>query len=139
VADDGELEALLTNDAVEEATPLLCGLKVTVKFALCPAAITTGNESPVIVNSELPTVAEETVTLAPVALSVPVCVPLCPTVTLPALMVAGVTLNWPWGAPVADPVSEMVRFEFEASDAMAALPLTLLRVCGAKVTLRAAL
>jgi hypothetical protein len=48
----------------------------------------TGNESPLTENSEgfAPLMLTEvTDTLAPVALSVPVCVPLVPTTTLPAL------------------------------------------------------
>ena len=36
VADDGEFVALLTNETVDDATPLLCGVKVTVKFAVWP-------------------------------------------------------------------------------------------------------
>jgi hypothetical protein len=70
VAGVGEFEALLVNDALTEATPLAWGVNVTEKFALCPAGMVTGR--PVITNSALPTLADETVTLAPVAFRVPV-------------------------------------------------------------------
>ena len=91
----GAFDALLSNEADTEARPLVWGVNVTVKFALCPAARVTGNEIPLIVNSELPTLTEDTVTLAPVALSVPVWLPLVPTVTLPTLIGLGLALNCP--------------------------------------------
>ena len=72
VADVGEFEASLLNEALTEARPLVCGVNVTEKFMLWPAAMVTGNASPLIANSELFTLTDETVTLAPVALSVPV-------------------------------------------------------------------
>lgn len=67
----GEFDALLTKDAVIEARPLVCGVKATVKFTLCPAAIVTGNERPLMENSEPPRLTEDTVTLDPVAESAP--------------------------------------------------------------------
>jgi hypothetical protein len=70
VADVGEFDALLLNEAPTEARPLVWGVNVTEKFALCPAGIVTGR--PLTTNSELPTLTEETVTLAPAAVSVPV-------------------------------------------------------------------
>jgi hypothetical protein len=70
VAGVDEFEALLVNDALTEATPLAWGANVTVKFALCPAGMVTGK--PLITNSALPTLTEETVTLAPAAFRVPV-------------------------------------------------------------------
>jgi hypothetical protein len=91
--ESGELEALLTNETLEEATPLDCGVKVMVKLALCPAAIVTGKESPLMENSELATSAAETTMLAPVALRVPVWEPVVPTTTLPTAIVEGLTLN----------------------------------------------
>jgi hypothetical protein len=71
VTEVGEFEALLLNEAATEATPLAVGVNVTVKFTLCPAASVTGNEMPLIANSALPTLTEDTVTLETVALSVP--------------------------------------------------------------------
>ena len=72
VAVEGESEALLVNDTVVEDAPLACGANVTVKSTLCPAARITGKDKPLIENSELPTSTAVTVTLAPVAASVPV-------------------------------------------------------------------
>jgi len=50
------------------ALPEDCGEKVTVTGTLCPAAIVTGREIPVSENSAVLRLADETVTLAPVAL-----------------------------------------------------------------------
>ena len=132
----GEFDALLSKEAATEARPLVCGVNVTVKFALCPADIVTGNEIPLMANSELPTLTEDTVTLALVALSVPVWLPLVPTVTLPTLIVAGMALNCPAAGPVADPLKIMFRFGLEAFEAIATLPLKLPDDAGAKVTLK---
>jgi hypothetical protein len=66
------LEASLVNVTGTDARPLLRGAKVTVKPTLCPAAITAGNESPLMVNSELPALADKTDMLEPVAVSFPV-------------------------------------------------------------------
>ena len=67
----GEFEALLTNVTLAEAVPVDCGVKVSVKEAFWPAASVNGNVIPLTVNSELFEDAEETVTLAVLALSVP--------------------------------------------------------------------
>src|SRR5271169_2674944 len=64
----GDLAALLTNDAVPDAAPVACGVNVTVRGRLLPAATVSGNEIPLSVNSELLRFTEEMVTLAPVAL-----------------------------------------------------------------------
>ena len=68
----GEFEALLANVTVAEAVPVDCGVKVSVKEAFWPAASVRGKEIPLTVNSELLEDTEETVTLAALALSVPV-------------------------------------------------------------------
>ena len=65
-----ESVALLENDRVPDAAPLLCGVKATLTVMLCPAGIVNGNDIPCSANSELLLVAEETVTLLPLALSV---------------------------------------------------------------------
>ena len=67
-----ELEASLANVMFAEAVLYACGAKVTVNEAVCPAAILSGNATPVIENSELSAPAEETVTAASVALSIAV-------------------------------------------------------------------
>ena len=108
----GEFEALPAKEALADAVPLACGVKVKVKGALWPAAMVKGNASPLRTNSEVLTVAEETVTLAPVALRVPVKLLLLPTTTLPKAIVVGVRASWP--AAVPEPDREMVRVEFAA-------------------------
>lgn len=133
-AADGELEALLTNEALVEAAPLDCGVNITVKLTLWPADKVNGNVRPLIENSELPTSTEDTTTLAPVTLKVPVCDPLVPTVTSPILTVDGLTFSCPEEAPIAEPLKAMLRMGFEASDAMAMVPLTLPVDCGANMT-----
>jgi len=89
----GEFDALLVNVRVALAVPVDCGVKVTVKPALWPAAIVTGSDKPLNTNSELLEFAELTVTLAPVALIDPADCPLEPTTTFPIFMVVGETPN----------------------------------------------
>jgi hypothetical protein len=125
---------LLAKETVVEAAPLDCGANVTVKVALCPAARVTGNESPLIENSELPTSAEETTTLAPVAVSVPVWDPLFPTVTLPRAMVDGLTLSCPEEDPTADPLKLTFKLGFDAFDVIETLPVKFPEDCGANLT-----
>ena len=55
-----------------DVLPLTCGANVSVKGTLCPAAIVRGSVTPLNANSELLELAEETVTLEPLALSAPV-------------------------------------------------------------------
>ena len=61
-----------------------------------------------------------------------------PTVTLPRAIVAGLTLNLPWVAPTADPVSKMLRLESAALEAITTLPLSFPAAAGAKVTVNEA-
>lgn len=71
----GELEPLLANEAVADAPPVAPGVNVTVNDTGWLVVTVTGNERPLIENSEgfVPLkLTEETDTLAPVALSVPV-------------------------------------------------------------------
>ena len=78
----GEFEAVLENKRDPDRVPLLCGVKATLKDMLCPDAIVTGNEAPVKTNWELLLEGEETVTLAPVALTVIGKVSVVPTGTV---------------------------------------------------------
>jgi hypothetical protein len=74
VATLGELEPLPANEAVAEAAPVAPGVNATVKDTGWLVVTVTGNESPLIENSEGLTplkLTEETDTLAPVAVSVP--------------------------------------------------------------------
>ena len=75
VAGVGELEAVLVNEADAVAAPVAPGVNVTVKVTGWLVVTVTGNDRPLIENSEafVPLrLTEETVTLAPVALSVAV-------------------------------------------------------------------
>ena len=130
----GEFVALLMNEAVADAAPLACGVNVTVNDLLPPAEMVKGNESPLRANSEVLTLAEDTVTLAPVAFSVPVRLALDPTVTLPKFSVAGVTDNCPAAVPVPDRGTD--KFGFDPLDTTAMLPLTAPAEVGAKVALK---
>ena len=87
--------ALLVTVSVALADPTAVGLKVIVKGTLCPAAIVTGSESPLIVNAELVILVAETVTLAPLADRLPEAVPLEPSTTLPTASVEGEMLSCP--------------------------------------------
>ena len=128
-------EALLVNVSVALAAPVVVGLKVTVNEALWPAGMVTGSESPLTLNAELLVLAPVTVTLAPLAVSIPDELPLVPTTTLPRSMVVGATASCPTAAvPVPD--KEMVRVGFEALDVMVRLPLALPADDGANDTLK---
>jgi len=83
--------ALLVKVSVAVCAPVVVGLKVTLNDALCPAANVNGRESPLTVNAELFDITELTVTLLPLALNVPVAVPLLPSGTSPTAIVVGVT------------------------------------------------
>lgn len=100
--------------------------------ALLPAVMVLGSVSPLMVNSEVLMVADDTVTLDPVAFRVAVSALLAPTVTVPKLSEVGFTVNCPGTNP--EPVREIVRFGLEPSDVTAMLPVALPLVVGAKVT-----
>ena len=129
---------MLVKVRVALATPVAVGVKVTVNGTLLPAAIVVGNDSPLMVNTELLELAAVIVTLAPVALSVPVPVPFVPTTTLPIAIVKGDTVSCPVAAvPVPD--SGMVKVGFEAFEVIVTVPLKLFAVPGANVTLKVVL
>jgi len=80
-------------------------------------------------------VAEETVTLAPAALSVPVKLLLCPTTTLPKFRVVVATVNCPPEPPdVPSADNDTLRIGFEAFEATEMVPLALPLDLGAKTT-----
>jgi len=92
----GVLVAVLTKEADADAAPLAPGVNLTVNVTGVVVVTVTGNERPVTENSEgllPPRFTEVTDTLAPVAVKVPVWVPLVPTTTLPTL--TAVALNVP--------------------------------------------
>src|SRR5437879_2101637 len=111
-----------------------CGVNVTLTGALCPAASAIGNETPFKLNSGLLVLADETVTLEPLAPSVAVKLLFWPTVMLPKSSMVGDSSNWP--EAVAVPESAIVKLEFEASDTMAMLPLAVPEDVGAKTVLK---
>src|SRR5579864_3869296 len=115
----GEFEALLTNDRLPDATPVAGGVNVTRNCTCWPAAITMGyDDNPLRTKAELFKVSEFTVTVAPLAVSVPVSCAFVPTITLPKSMFVGVTANCPWGTGVPVPLNGMDRFRFDAFDAI---------------------
>ena len=87
------MEALLMNDALATAVPLAWGVKVMVNDTLLPAARVRGRVSPITLNSEVLMLAFEIVMLEPLAVSEPLKLLLCPTVTLPKFKVAGLAAN----------------------------------------------
>ena len=91
-----------------------------------------GSDKPDRLNSELLEVAEETVTLAPLAVSVLVRFFVAPTVTLPKLKLAGLTASWPLAAPV--PLRETARVGLGAFDVTVTVPLAEPADLGAKTT-----
>lgn len=89
-------------------------------------------------NTELLVLAAVTVTLAPVAVSVPDAVPLDPTVTLPSESVVGDTLSCPVAVtPV--PETGIVNVVFVAVEVTVRFPLTAPAVVGANETVKVAL
>src|SRR5207249_7787798 len=130
----GVVEALLLNEIVPEAVPLLCGVNVTLTGALCPAASAIGNETPFKLNSGLLVLADETVTLEPLAPSVAVKLLFWPTVMVAKSNAAGDNSNWP--DAVAVPESAIDKLEFEASETMTILPLAVPEDLGEKAVLK---
>jgi hypothetical protein len=91
--DPGEFEALLTKLMLPGEFPAVCGAKVTVKEIPCLAGTTAGKLIPL---TEYPSplhAADDTVTLALVAVRVPGNTLLAPTGTLPKFMDGGNTAS----------------------------------------------
>jgi hypothetical protein len=89
----GEFEALLMNEILAVFVPLACGVKVKVNDVLWPAASVNGSENKLNLYSELFDVAEEIVTLEPLAVRSAVKLMLVPTATLPKSKVVLAKLN----------------------------------------------
>jgi len=70
----GEFVALLEKETFADAVPEACGVNFTLKEALLPDANVKGKDSPLTVNSEPLTPADDTVTGAEIAEIVAVCV-----------------------------------------------------------------
>ena len=133
----GEFDALLANEAVAVADPDAAGVNFTVKLTGVPGATVTGNEIPVIENSDgllPPSVTDETLTFPPLAVSEPVAVPFVPTTTLPTATVP-VELSVFCVAAADDPLSPMFRLGSVAFDVTAIFPVKLPAEAGVKITL----
>ena len=97
------LDASLANESAALAAPPDCGLKVTLKAALWPAAKVTGRFKPLTLKPELETLAWDTVTLESpelVSAADKVCpLPIC---TLPKLRLEGFEVRAPTAVATAD-------------------------------------
>jgi hypothetical protein len=132
VSTAGVLAALLASETLPDAVPLALGAKVRVTEMLCPAEMVFGRDSPARVNSEFVVLADEMVTLDPVAERVAVSALLLPTVTLPKFKVLALEVSCPAETPVPD--SAIVREEFEAFELTVIPPLELPPAFGVKAT-----
>ena len=93
-----------------------------------------GRDSPLRLNSALVEVAEEMVTLDPVAVSVAATLLLVPTVTLPKFKVLALEVNCPAGMPL--PARAITSFGFDAFESTAIPPLTFPPTFGVNRTLK---
>ena len=108
--------------SVPLAGPVAVGSKLTLSEALWPAVSVSGVEIPLIVNSVLFTDTCEIVTLVPpVLVSISVMDGSPPTVTLPKLIVLGLSPKTPGVTPV--PVTAIVNVGLEPSEVMVTVPL----------------
>lgn len=133
----GAFVALLLNVKLAVAVPVACGRNVTVNPADCPAVSVVGRVIPESVNSLLFVPADEIVTEALLAVTVPFNAALEPTVTLPKFDVVGETDNCPGVVPV--PERAIPSGEFDASDTSDRFPLTLPAADGANFTVKVTL
>jgi hypothetical protein len=135
----GTAEALFAIDKFAFAVPLICGLNVTEKDALLPAARVIGRDRPPTANSALLDMSDEIVTLAPLAVRVAVWLLLEPTATFPKFKAVGERLKRPELVPVPD--RGTMRVESVAVDITRtepeAVPTTVGWNLAAKVTLSA--
>ena len=128
-------DASLANDTAALAAPPDCGLKVTLKAALWPAARVMGRFKPLTVKPELETLACDTVTLDPPELESAadkVC-PL-PSCTLPKLRLEGFDSSAPGAVATAE--TGMLTTALGASLVTAMLPVALPADWGVKVTVK---
>jgi len=86
------------------------------------------------VKAELFVLAAVTVTVAPLAVNVPLAVPLDPTMTLPSARVDGDALSCPTAVATPVPDTESVRVGLLAVEVIVRLPLTAPAAIGANET-----
>jgi len=103
-----------------------------------PAGIRTGSDKPLITKREFPVAAAVTVTFAPVAVRLPVAVPLDPVNTLPTATGVGLAESCPAAVdPV--PARAIVKLGLEPFEVTVTLPLAVAADAGVKVTVKLAL
>ncbi len=131
--------AVLTTEILPLALPVLAGVNTTLKDAVCPAARVNGRERPLTAKPAPLTLALETVTLPlPVLFRVAGWVLLPPTVTLPKLMLVGLTVSADVDAtPV--PLSATETGVLLALLTIEIVPVELPAVVGANFTLKVVL
>ena len=124
---------MVKNEIFADAVPLAVGVKVTVNGRLCPAAMVVGNVTPLTVKAELLELADDRVTLPPLALTLPFCVCVLPMVILPKFIEDGLTARLP-AEVVPLPVSETATDGSEASELSMRVALLVPLLAGANVT-----
>lgn len=134
---DTEVE-FVKNEIADERVPVAVGAKVTVNGTLWPAASVIGTVSPAILKVELLELTEDSVTLPPLAVTLPLRLWVVPIVTLPKLIEPGVNVSVPL-AIVPLPVREMLAVESEASEVRVRIALSVPEAVGEKLTGRFAL
>jgi hypothetical protein len=117
-----ELELLVKNEMFADAAPEAVGVNVTVYGTLCPVDKVSGGFTPASVNAELLELVDDSVTLPPVAVRLPLWVCVLPMATLPKFIALGATLRVPLEV-VPLPVSEMDTDGSEALEASVSVAL----------------
>jgi hypothetical protein len=125
---------VLLKEILPEAAPLDWGVNLTNSDLCWPAAMINGNEIPLRLNSGLFDVAEEILTLDPLAVKVVVRFLVVPTATLPKFKVAGPKANRPAELPL--PTSATLNVEFGALEITERYPLSLEVDLGEKMVLK---
>lgn len=127
------LEASLAKESIPLTDPPDCGVKVTPKAALWPAANVKGRLTPLTAKLVPETLACDTVTLAlPELVTAADKVWLLPTCMLPKLRLEGLETRTP--EPTATPETGTFTTEFGASLVTATVPLEVPADCGVNVT-----
>jgi hypothetical protein len=130
----GEFDALLTNEKLPEAVPLACGANVIENGALCPAAMVRGSVRPLRLNCELVELTDEMVTLALLAVIVPLRFSVVPISTAPNDNEDGETATCPTLVPFPD--SDTVTAGSDAVDVTVSVPLLVPAAVGVNATVR---
>lgn len=130
--ESGEFGALLTRETEPETLPVEAGANATLKDALPPALIVTGNDQPDVLTPVPDELACVMVTAALVAfVRLMLCVSRDPTATFPKLTVDGVAFSADW---IPEPLNATTSGEFEASLTRDIAPVAVPAACGANCT-----